>query len=143
MRLGALRSGGAAVCHRPLRFRHPFDAPAFFFLLHSYMNHTQITRRLAGPCAYLPRFSKVSFHTSCVMAGKWSVQGLLIHVLLINANLDFISEHSRCRRSGERDRPGRVRECTQGHERHRPAPATRARSNHEEERYGSTRKARR
>ena len=61
----------------------------------------------------------------------------------IHVNLDLISEHSRYRRSGERDHPGRVRECSKRHKRHRPAPATRARPNHEEERYGPARKARR
>ena len=66
---------------------------------------------------------------------------ILIHVLYTITL--FSSEHSRHRRSSERDHPGRVRERAQGHKRHQPAPETRTRSTHDEEGYGSAREARR
>ena len=63
---------------------------------------------------------------------------------LLYLNFVFVgSEHSRYRRSGELDHPGRVRECAQEHKRHRPASATRTRSDHDEGGYGPSRKARR
>ena len=58
------------------------------------MNRTQITRRLAGSCAYLLRFLKISFQTSCVMAGKWSVRWRFIHVFYTLTLILFQNIHA-------------------------------------------------
>ena len=72
----------------------------------------------------------------------WQVVSLVaFDPRFLYVNLDFILEHSRHRRSGERDHPGRVRERAQEHKRHRPASATGARSNHEKTGYDSAREA--
>ena len=75
-------------CSLPKWFR-----PTRVFL-HSYMNRTQITRRLAGSCAYLPRFLTTSYQISCVMAGKWSVRWLLIHVFYMLTLILFQNIHA-------------------------------------------------
>lgn len=77
-----------SACSLPTCFRH------VCIFLHSCMNRTQITRRLAGSCAYLRRFSTKSFQTSCVMGGKWSVRRLLIHVSYMLTLILFQNIHA-------------------------------------------------